>query len=244
MNNIGKKIKEERIKKNLTQQELADLLFVSDKTISSYECGRTVPDINELFKISNILNINLYDFIDNNYNNINNLEIEVKLKVNNSELSRIKKLIEKQNNVSIKCKDIDNYYIPTYRKFNYEWLRVRNEDNKYILTYKKKVINNCCEEYEVLIDNYNNFDIILNNLGFNKVGTIIKSRTKIMYKDKYEFAFDEVENVGTFVEIEVKKLEYDNETEIKELIKVLKELNIDLKQIDSKRYFDYLMENK
>ena len=54
MNNLGQKIKEQRIKKGLTQQEFAELLYVSDKTISSYECNRTVPDINMLFKISNI----------------------------------------------------------------------------------------------------------------------------------------------------------------------------------------------
>ena len=52
MNNLGQKIKEQRIKKGLTQQEFAELLYVSDKTISSYECNRTVPDINMLFKIS------------------------------------------------------------------------------------------------------------------------------------------------------------------------------------------------
>lgn len=34
MNNLGQKIKEQRIKKGLTQQEFAELLYVSDKTIS------------------------------------------------------------------------------------------------------------------------------------------------------------------------------------------------------------------
>ena len=73
MNNLGQKIKEQRIKKGLTQQEFAELLYVSDKTISSYECNRTVPDINMLFKISNILDINLYNLIDNNFNSLDNL---------------------------------------------------------------------------------------------------------------------------------------------------------------------------
>ena len=128
MNNLGQKIKEQRIKKGLTQQEFAELLYVSDKTISSYECNRTVPDINMLFKISNILDINLYNLIDNNFNSLDNLEIEVKLKVNISDFNRI----------ITKIKQIDKYYIPKYRNFNYEWLRVRNEENKCILTYKKK----------------------------------------------------------------------------------------------------------
>ena len=65
MTNIGEKIKEVRIKNNLTQQELADKLFVSDKTISSYESGRTLPDINTLIDISKILNVSIVNFINN-----------------------------------------------------------------------------------------------------------------------------------------------------------------------------------
>ena len=45
MNDISSRIKNARKKKNLTQEELGDLLFVSDKTISSWENGRTIPDI-------------------------------------------------------------------------------------------------------------------------------------------------------------------------------------------------------
>ena len=240
MNNLGQKIKEQRIKKGLTQQEFAELLYVSDKTISSYECNRTVPDINMLFKISNILDINLYNLIDNNFNSLDNLEIEVKLKVNISEFNRIKGIIKNQNSNITKIKQIDKYYIPKYRNFNYEWLRVRNEENKCILTYKKKIINNCCKEYEVLIDNVNSFETILKCLDFQNKGTITKTREKIMYNDKYEFSFDNVDNMGNFVEIEVKKIAKDNESEIKELIELLKSLKIDINLIESKRYFDYL----
>lgn len=91
-----------------------------------------------LFKISNILDINLYNLIDNNFNSLDNLEIEVKLKVNISDFNRIKGIIKNQNSNITKIKQIDKYYIPKYRNFNYEWLRVRNEENKCILTYKKK----------------------------------------------------------------------------------------------------------
>ena len=240
MNNLGQKIKEQRIKKGLTQQEFAELLYVSDKTISSYECNRTVPDINMLFKISNILDINLYNLIDNNFNSLDNLEIEVKLKVNISDFNRIKGIIKNQNSNITKIKQIDKYYIPKYRNFNYKQNRDRNEENKCILTYKKKKINNCCKEYEVLIDNVNSFETILKCLDFQNKGIITKTREKIMYNDKYEFSFDNVDNMGNFVEIEVKKIAKDNESEIKELIELLKSLKIDINLIESKRYFDYL----
>lgn len=43
---IGEKIKKIRILNNLTQYELAEMLFVSEKTISSWENNRTIPDLN------------------------------------------------------------------------------------------------------------------------------------------------------------------------------------------------------
>lgn len=40
---IGKSIKQMREKLGMEQQELADKLNISNKTISSWECGRTEP---------------------------------------------------------------------------------------------------------------------------------------------------------------------------------------------------------
>lgn len=42
---IGKKLKEKRLAANLTQQELTEILHVSRQTISSWEVGRTYPDL-------------------------------------------------------------------------------------------------------------------------------------------------------------------------------------------------------
>ena len=49
---LGEKIKNIRISNNLKQSELAEMLFVSEKTISSWENNRTVPDLNMIYKIS------------------------------------------------------------------------------------------------------------------------------------------------------------------------------------------------
>jgi len=54
---ISELIKSKRKEKNLTQQELADLLFVSSKTISKWETGRGLPEVMMLNKIAEILNI-------------------------------------------------------------------------------------------------------------------------------------------------------------------------------------------
>ncbi len=45
MNHIGQRIKELRKKNDLTQEALADLLGITYKAVSKWECGLTVPDI-------------------------------------------------------------------------------------------------------------------------------------------------------------------------------------------------------
>ena len=57
--NIGSKIVELRKKKKLTQQQLGELLCVTDKTISSWELNRTEPSIEDLKKISETLECGL-----------------------------------------------------------------------------------------------------------------------------------------------------------------------------------------
>lgn len=57
---LGNKIKEQRLKCELTQSQLASILNVSNKTISSLENDRTIPDINLIFKLANTLKTSLY----------------------------------------------------------------------------------------------------------------------------------------------------------------------------------------
>ena len=76
---IGEKIKKIRKSKNISQDKLAELLIVSNKTISSWECDRTTPDINMLIKISSALDYNFYDLINDNEIKISNIEYVIKL---------------------------------------------------------------------------------------------------------------------------------------------------------------------
>ena len=234
MTNIGEKIKEFRIKNNLTQTELGDKLFVSDKTISSYESGRTLPDINTLIKISNVLNVSIVNFVTNT--NDKNIEIEFKIKVNRIKFNELLKKI-KDDSIFVREEDqIATYFKPNFRKFNNEWLRVRKENNNNVLNYKKKNESGDIEEYEVLIDNYEKLKSIFNYLGLEDTLVVSKHRISYLYKDKYEISFDEVDNLGLYVEIEVKKYNYENEKEIELLIDLIKELDINMSDIETKRY--------
>lgn len=55
MKDIGKNIKQRRIDRNLTQDELAEKLFVTRQTVSNYEIGKSRPDVDMLTRIAEVL---------------------------------------------------------------------------------------------------------------------------------------------------------------------------------------------
>lgn len=237
---LGEKIKNIRISNNLKQNQLAKMLFVSEKTISSWENNRTVPDLNMIYKISDYFKKSFYCLINDDYDTENTNEIEIKLKVDKDEYFRILNIIKKHSINKGNVNQIDTYYTLIDKKFNQEWLRVRNENGKYIFNYKKKIDNSHYEKYDVLIDNVNNLNIILNALGVKSIGTINKNRIIYIYKDKYEFSFDTVEDIGMFIEIELINKSDDFEKDFCDLLNVLEDLKIDLNIVERKKYIDYL----
>ena len=60
---IGMFISELRKEKNMTQEQLAQKLNVTDKAVSKWECGLSLPDISILIPLSEILNVSLYDLL-------------------------------------------------------------------------------------------------------------------------------------------------------------------------------------
>lgn len=56
-------ISKRRKELGLTQQELADKLFVSDKVISKWETGKSVPDTSILVELANVLEISLDELL-------------------------------------------------------------------------------------------------------------------------------------------------------------------------------------
>ena len=55
MRDIGKNIRQFREEKNMTQEELAEQLFVTRQTVSNYETGRSRPDVETLIRIAEVL---------------------------------------------------------------------------------------------------------------------------------------------------------------------------------------------
>lgn len=60
---VGTKIAAKRKEAGWTQREFAEKLHVSDKSVSKWECGRSVPDVFMLKKIADLLGVKIEYFI-------------------------------------------------------------------------------------------------------------------------------------------------------------------------------------
>ena len=72
---LGKKIIEMRKNKNLSQEQLAEVLNVSRQTISNWENGKFYPDIDALVKLSKCFIISLDDLLASDSNILNHLKV-------------------------------------------------------------------------------------------------------------------------------------------------------------------------
>lgn len=77
---IGKQIKEHRKRMEWTQKGLAAKLNVSDKTISSWETGRTYPELSLLVELSELFNTSLDELLKGDEEVVKRIDKDVKLK--------------------------------------------------------------------------------------------------------------------------------------------------------------------
>ena len=87
--NIGKHLKTLREKNNLTQEQLADKLFVSRSNVSKWERNISLPDAETLLELSKIFNVSVDDILIGNNKN------------DSSGVLNIYKQIEKQKKVML-----------------------------------------------------------------------------------------------------------------------------------------------
>lgn len=71
---IGDKLKKARIDKNLTQEEVAEKIFVSRQSISNWENNKTYPDIGNVIALSDLYQISLDEFLKGSDNFMEHLE--------------------------------------------------------------------------------------------------------------------------------------------------------------------------
>lgn len=61
---ISDKLLELRKKRKMTQKELAEKLYVTDKVISRWETGRALPDVEMMYSISKVLDVSISELYD------------------------------------------------------------------------------------------------------------------------------------------------------------------------------------
>ena len=232
--NYGERISNLRKNKNITQKELASRLYVTDKTISSWESNSTEPSMEMIIKLSEILEYSS-SYILHGGNLKDNIEMEIKIKISKEEYDSLNRIMKRDGKFLLESNQEDTYYHSDDKKDGInKWLRIRKSGNKQILTYKNHNSNIYCEEYEVEIDSSDNLEKIFDAIGLNKIVVVNKNRRIYSYLNKYEVSLDTIYNLGYFIEIEIKKNFDDYEKEYDELLKNSKMLGLDLNKIVQK----------
>lgn len=131
-------------------------------------------------------------------------EIEVKYRVKDLAVAR-QKLIELGCSFSEPVIQDDTIFINYNRPFiefvpGDIFLRIRQSNDKAIFTFKQGEEMNSIER-ETVIENSAQLEDILGFLGFRPVVRVRKSRSKSRY-EPYEVCLDEVESLGSFIELE------------------------------------------
>ena len=70
---IGKFISTKRKEKNLTQEELAEKLLITDRAVSKWERGLSLPDADKMLDLCNILDINVNELLNGEKIDMKNL---------------------------------------------------------------------------------------------------------------------------------------------------------------------------
>ena len=97
---IGKFIKTERKKKNLTQEELASILEVTDKAVSKWENGRCLPDVSLFTKLCKALDITVNELLNGEKLNKDNYQEKTE-EITINLMKKIKKNKKRYINITI-----------------------------------------------------------------------------------------------------------------------------------------------
>ena len=83
---IGRKLKEVRMHASLTQEQVAEELFVSRQTISNWENEKTYPDIISIIKLSDLYSISLDELLKGDQKMMEHLDESTNIVKSNKKL--------------------------------------------------------------------------------------------------------------------------------------------------------------
>ncbi len=173
------------------------------------------------------------------------IEVEFKFKAEHSSVEQL--LIEIGAEFIKDEYNLDQYY--NHPAKNYietdEVLRLRKLNDEFEITYKGPKINAQSKsrvEQNITIQNYEEFELLFDNLGFVKSGYVEKKRRKYNYDD-ITITLDNVKGLGEYAEFEIDiEDEYKMEVAIKKIKKLITRLGLDVEDQIMNSYL-YLLEN-
>jgi adenylate cyclase, class 2 len=181
-----------------------------------------------------------------------NIEIEIKVQVEKNVFENFKSYLSKNAEFIKSSEQSDEYFTPSHRNFvepafPFEWLSIRERNNHAILNYKHWYPENeekstHCDEFEVELSDAENMRKIFNSLNIETMVKVVKKREIYNHKGEFEICLDEVDELGYFIEIEVKKEFGSIETANKKLIDFATEMGIDVSKRNYRGYPFLLME--
>jgi len=142
---LGRRIKELRKKRNITQQDLAEMLGVSYQAISRWENNITSPDITALPVLANIFNVTVDYLLDVNINE--NTQIIENIYKQSWELCVNQKHKQAQELLEEKTKLFPNNYFLKNELLNIYYVLMYDNDKEIyqdkIIDLANEIINNC-----------------------------------------------------------------------------------------------------
>ncbi len=90
---LGEQIRKRRSELDMTQEQLADKLFVSRSTVSNWEINRNYPDIKLLISLSDALGISLDSLLKENHNVVDSIAYDTNEKKKNAKLVKMLKIL-------------------------------------------------------------------------------------------------------------------------------------------------------
>lgn len=216
---FGKFIATLRNEKNLTQEELAEKLYIDKRKVSRWECGTSIPEFDMLIKLSEILDISLF-------------ELSICKRIENESITR--KIINKFKNIKdfrkYKAKKkigiimsiilfiilvITTIYTIKYNntvniyelqslddKYSIEGNYIRTNDYSMFNITSIGIAHNSKKENETIFKNCE-YEILDNNI---RVFYIINNDEKYMntYKTQYHDSMKQNVNLSTTVNLNIK----------------------------------------
>lgn len=198
---FGKTLAKLRKERKLTQQELADLLNVTNKTISKWETNTTAPDIDTLKRISQVLNVPVDVLLGNS-------QLTITDKTSKHKLTK-KKLILLLSLLFVSLFFI--YYLITNFILNTKSYSLVSGDDRFTIegnitvdknqyyisleikgindkSFDNKIINNA--EYSIVIDN----KIIYNNGDASSISLLVDKQSLSKYISKISINHNDTKN--------------------------------------------------